>query len=60
MGQIQIGTFSDLVLCTRDRTNHAHGISIYTLGTDGTYKDGAIKLNGHTLVFKDGYVKYTG
>ena len=30
------------------------------MNLEDSIKDGAIKINGHTLVFSGGYVKYTG
>lgn len=59
MATIQLSAFGNLNITTKDRTNHTHGIAIYTLGADGTYKDGAISINGHVLKFENGYVKYS-
>ena len=59
MATVQLSAFGNLNITTKDRTNHTHGIAIYTLGADGTYKDGAISINGHVLKFENGYVKYS-
>lgn len=59
MATIQLSAFGNLNITTKDRTNHTHGIVIDTLGANGTYKDGAISINGHVLKFENGYVKYS-
>lgn len=59
MATIQLSAFGNLNITTKDRTNHTHGIAIYTLGANGTYKDDAISINGHVLKFENGYVKYS-
>lgn len=59
MATIQLSAFGNLNITTKDRTNHTHGIAIDTLGANGTYKDGAISINGHVLKFENGYVKYS-
>lgn len=59
MAKVQLSAFGNLNITTKDRTNHTHGIAIDTLGADGTYKDGAISINGHVLKFENGYVKYS-
>lgn len=57
MAQLYLSTFNTCEFMTKDRVNHSHGIHIYTLDSNGNYKDG-IMLNGRLLYFSNGYVRY--